>query len=150
MGESINSPKEDYGPAIGNVDYVLLFTSKRNPHKKRAYDEDIFFSLKIDGAWTKAEEFKTVNSEFNEGSACLSLDGKSLYFSRCAPPIAKKKKKNILSFLKKKETAYALRTYGNCDLYMTTRLRKTSTWGDIKNLGPGVNRCCSDSIVFPY
>src|SRR5690348_14393632 len=30
MGEAINSDKEDYGPTIGNVDNVLLFTSKRN------------------------------------------------------------------------------------------------------------------------
>ncbi|MBS1681077.1 MAG: OmpA family protein [Bacteroidetes bacterium] len=136
MGENINSLKEDYGPAIGNVDYVLLFTSKRNPHKKRTYNEDIFFSTKIDGAWTKAEEFKTINSEFNEGSACLSPDGKSLFFSRCVPPITRRKK-NIFNVFRKKET-YTLRSYGNCDLYMAT-LKKDSTWGDLKNLGAGVN-----------
>lgn len=116
MGESINSPKEDYGPAIGNVDYVLLFTSKRTAHRDRAYDEDIFFSLKVDGAWMPAEAFKTINSGFNEGSACLSLDGKFLFFSRCNAP----------------------GSLGNCDLYMA-RLKKDSTWGDIKNLGPNVN-----------
>jgi outer membrane protein OmpA-like peptidoglycan-associated protein len=116
MGENINSPKEDYGPAIGNVDYVLLFTSKRTEHRDRAYDEDIFFSLKVDGAWTQSEAFKTINTGFNEGSACLSLDGKFLFFSRCNAP----------------------GSLGNCDLYMA-HLKKDSTWGDIKNLGPNVN-----------
>ncbi len=116
MGDHINSSKEDYGPTIGNVDYVLLFTSKRNKHHERAYDEDIFFSLKVDGAWTQAEDFKTINTDYNEGSGCLSLDGKFLFFSRCDAP------KGI----------------GSCDLYVAT-LKKDSTWGDIKNLGANVN-----------
>jgi outer membrane protein OmpA-like peptidoglycan-associated protein len=116
MGDLINSNKEDYGPAIGNVDYVLLFTSKRNKHQHRAYDEDIFYSLKVDGAWTQAEEFKNINTDLNEGSACLSLDGKYLFFSRCDAP----------------------KGLGNCDLYVAT-LQKDSTWGQIKNLGANVN-----------
>ncbi len=116
MGENINSMKEDYGPAIGNVDFVLLFTSKRNAHEERAYDEDIFFSIRIDGAWTKAEAFKNINTRSNEGSACLSLDGKFLYFSRCNAP----------------------GSIGNCDLYVAT-LNKDSVWSHVKNLGPNVN-----------
>jgi len=116
MGENINSAKEDYGPAIGNVDYVLLFTSKRNEHQERAYDEDIFFSLRVDGQWRKAEDFKTINTRYNEGSACLSLDGKFLFFSRCNTP----------------------KGLGSCDLYVA-KLNKDSVWSDIKNLGPNVN-----------
>ncbi len=129
MGDDINSPKEDYGAAIGNVDYVLLFTSKRNKSayptgkkEERPYDEDIFFSLKVDGAWTRAEEFKTINTDYNEGSACLSLDGKYLYFSRCNAP----------------------GSLGNCDLYVA-RLNKDSVWSDVKNLGSNVNSSGWDS-----
>jgi outer membrane protein OmpA-like peptidoglycan-associated protein len=116
MGDPINSPKEDYGPAIGNVDYVLLFTSKRNAHRDRTYNEDLFFSIKVDGAWSAAEEFTTINTLYNEGSACLSHDGKYLFFSRCDAP----------------------GTLGNCDLYYAT-LQKDSTWGDIRNLGAAIN-----------
>lgn len=116
MGDNINSSKEDYGPAIGNVDYVLLFTSKRNEHEQRAYNEDIFFSQKVDGQWGKAESFKTINTGYNEGSACLSLDGKFLFFSRCNTP----------------------KSLGSCDLYVAS-LNKDSVWSDIKNLGPNVN-----------
>lgn len=122
MGEIINSPKEDYGPSIGNVDYVLLFTSKRNPHQQRDYNEDIFFALKVDGVWAQIEEFKTINTNYNEGSACLSQDGKYLYFSRCNAPGSN----------------------GNCDIY-AARLGRDSTWTDVKNLGAAVNSSGWDS-----
>jgi outer membrane protein OmpA-like peptidoglycan-associated protein len=116
MDDGINSNKEDYGPAIGNVDYVLLFTSKRNAHEERSYNEDLFYALKVDGVWTQSEAFKTINTNYNEGSACLSLDGKSLYFSRCNSPGG----------------------LGNCDLFVAT-LSKDSTWTNIKNLGTNIN-----------
>ncbi len=125
MGDGLNSPKEDYGPTIGNVDYVLLFTSKRNEIQgsgERAINEDLFYSIKIDGVWTDAREFKNINTNFNEGSACLSLDGKHLFFSRCNAP----------------------ESLGNCDLYGAT-LKADSTWGDIKNLGTNVNSTGWDS-----
>jgi len=122
MGEGINSNKEDYGPTMGNVDYVLLFTSKRNPHQQRDYNEDLFYALKVDGVWSHTEEFKTINTNYNEGSACLSLDGKYLYFSRCNAP----------------------GSLGNCDIYSAT-LGKDSTWTDVKNLGKVINSSGWDS-----
>jgi Outer membrane protein and related peptidoglycan-associated (lipo)proteins len=122
MGYEINSPKEDYGPTIGNVDYVLLYTSKRNSHEQRAFDEDIFYSVKVDGVWTEAKEFRAINTVFNEGSACLSMDGKQLFFSRCNTPDG----------------------LGNCDIYVA-KLKKDSVWTDIENLGPIINSAGWDS-----
>ena len=125
MGEGINSSKEDYGPTIGNVDYVLLFTSKRNKSEdsyQPTYDEDIFYSIRVDGLWQYAEEFKKINTSYNEGSACLSFDGKYLLFSRCNAP----------------------GTQGNCDIYSAV-LKSDSTWGDVKNLGPTINSSGWDS-----
>lgn len=125
MGEGINSSKEDYGPTIGNADYVLLFTSKRNKSKdsyQPTYDEDIFYSIRVDGLWQYAEEFKKINTSYNEGSACLSFDGKYLLFSRCNAP----------------------GTQGNCDIYSAV-LKSDSTWGDVKNLGPTINSSGWDS-----
>jgi outer membrane protein OmpA-like peptidoglycan-associated protein len=119
MGDYINSPVEDYGPTIGNVDSILLFTSKRNRHSegnKRVYDEDLFFSIRIGGWWEKAEEFKGVNTIYNEGSACLSKAGNLLYFSRCDAPDG----------------------LGNCDLYVS-ELQDDSAWGKSKNLGSAIN-----------
>ena len=125
MGEGINSSKEDYGPTIGNVDYVLLFTSKRNKSEdsyQPTYDEDVFYSIRVDGLWQYAEEFKKINTSYNEGSACLSFDGKYLLFSRCNAP----------------------GTQGNCDIYSAV-LKSDSTWGDVKNLGPTINSSGWDS-----
>lgn len=124
MGEEINSKKEDYGPTIGNVDNLILFSSKRNKHQQgeRAYDEDLFYSVRVEGYWSPAQEFKKINTHYNEGSACLSRDGKELFFSRCNTP----------------------ESLGNCDLYVA-QLSSDSTWTNIQNLGRLVNSSGWDS-----
>jgi outer membrane protein OmpA-like peptidoglycan-associated protein len=124
MGDDINSRKEDYGPTIGNVDNLILFTSKRNKHEQgeRSYDEDLFYSTRADGFWSAAKEFKQINTSYNEGSACLSLDGKYLFFSRCNTP----------------------ESLGNCDLYMAER-SSDSTWTKIRNMGAAINSSGWDS-----
>ncbi len=125
MGYGVNSEKEDYGPTIGNVDNFLLFTSKRNSHLEhsgKVYNEDLFYTIKNDTIWGFAEEFKTINTPYNEGSASLSHDGKYLFFARCNSPDG----------------------MGNCDIYVAT-LRADSTWGDVKNLGPNINSISWDS-----
>lgn len=124
MGDDINSDKEDYGPAIGSADNILLFTSKRNERfdgGQRKYDEDLFFSARQDSVWGEAHDFPEINTSYNEGSACISHDGKLLIFSRCNAPDS----------------------FGNCDLYMA--VMKDSTWTDIRNLGPQVNGTGWDS-----
>ena len=126
MGDDINSLKEDYGPTIGNVDDILLFTSKRNIHYaagERVVNEDLFFShTEPGGYWGKAQEFKTINTEYNEGSACLSGDGKFLIFSRCNAP----------------------GSLGNCDLYISM-LGEDSVWRASRNLGENINSTGWDS-----
>jgi len=125
MGSGINSEKADYGPTIGNVDDMLLFTSKRNKHvdpMNKAYNEDLFYSLKVDGNWQWPDEFKNINTPYNEGSACLSKDGKYLYFARCNSPDS----------------------HGNCDIFSAVR-KDDSVWTDIKNLGPNINTISWDS-----
>lgn len=122
MGDDINSLKEDYGPTVGNTDDLILFTSKRNNKLDGSYNEDLFFSMKVDGRWSLAKAFEKINSEYNEGSACISGDGKFLFFSRCNTPDG----------------------LGNCDLYSAT-MKADSTWGDIKNLGTNINSTGWDS-----
>ena len=125
IGEWVNSAKEDYGPTIGNLDSILLFTSKRNRRMntvERNYDEDLFYTVKVNGVWMEAEEFKNINTMYNEGSACLSNDGRVLYFARCNSPDS----------------------YGNCDLFVA-ELGADSTWRNIRNLGPNINSQAWDS-----
>lgn len=125
MGYGVNSEKEDYGPTIGNRDNVLLFTSKRNSKvdpMNKTYNEDLFFTIKTDSIWGFAEDFKTINTPYNEGSASLSKDGKFLYFARCNSPDSR----------------------GNCDIFVA-QLKSDSTWGNVKNLGPEINTISWDS-----
>jgi outer membrane protein OmpA-like peptidoglycan-associated protein len=124
MGDQVNSMKEDYGPNIGNVDNIMLFTSKRNfstDGTGRTYDEDLFFSVRQDSAWGSAQEFRRINTSYNEGSACISRDGTLMIFSRCN----------------------ARDGQGDCDLY--SAVLKDSVWTDIMNLGPNINGTSWDS-----
>lgn len=125
MGDWVNSEEADYGPAIGNLDYLLLFTSKRNTgiqSIERTYNEDIFFTTKEDDQWMAAQEFATINTRYNEGSACLSKNGKYLYFARCNSPDS----------------------FGNCDIFEAA-LKPDSTWGKVRNLGTNINTISWDS-----
>jgi hypothetical protein len=125
MGQTINSDKADYAPTIGNVDTLLLFSSKRNMHAQtleRKYDEDLFFSIREYGIWMDAQAFKTINTSYNEGSACLSKDGRFLYFARCNSPDS----------------------YGSCDLFVAEQEAEKS-WGNVHNLGATINSSAWDS-----
>lgn len=125
MADWVNSPKADYAPTIGNEDGILLFTSKRNAHQQmieRRYDEDLFFTRMSAGIWDSAEEFKTINTAYNEGSACLSGDGKKIFFARCNSPDS----------------------HGGCDIFVA-ELKPDSTWGNVKNIGKNINSTGWDS-----
>lgn len=124
MGTALNSDYEDYGPALNAEEDLFIFTSRRSPRTitSRA-NENIYFSKKGSGNWEEAQSFgKPINSIYNEGSASLSRDGKTLYFARCDSPDG----------------------YGNCDLYVATKL-KNGSWGNVKNLGKKVNSNAWDS-----
>lgn len=124
MGDAINSKSPDYGPALAGNDSLILFSSKR---KRRGLtgvlDEDLYTSHKEGVSWTDAEPLpKPINSPNNEGSACLSKDGRTIYFARC-------------------ECATC---HGNCDLFTATR-GKDGKWSAPKTLGAAVNSLAWDS-----
>ncbi|GIV32504.1 MAG: hypothetical protein KatS3mg031_0039 [Chitinophagales bacterium] len=119
MGEAINSEYEDYGPALNISNDMLMFSSKRNRRIIRGeelFNEDIYWSVQEEDGWRNAEPFEGINTEFNEGSPCISRDGKTLFFVRCEAPDG----------------------YGNCDIYVAD-LIADGTWGNIRNLGSEVN-----------
>lgn len=126
MGPMVNSRAADYAPTLNVHSNTLLFTSNRSELdlgiKQRA-NEDLYIARKDDyGVWNQAKAVEQINSRYNEGSACLSADGKTLYFSRCE----------------------CLDCIGDCDLFVA-QLQQDSTWGEIQNLGVNVNSLSWDS-----
>ncbi len=125
MGHLVNSKYSDYGPSLNINDSVLFFTSKRNDYEVALdvrRNEDIFYSHKDEYGWIDAEPLKEINSIFNEGSACISKDGRYLFFSRCDAPD----------------------TYGNCDLF-AAEMMDDGKWGNVTNLGSHINSNAWDS-----
>lgn len=119
MGKRINSFMEDYAPNVAKDDQVLLFTSKRNSHNEGIRvisNEDIFISEINGEGWSEALPFEAINSKYNEGSATLTKDGKTIYFSRCGAPDS----------------------FGNCDLY-TSVFQGDTAWSEPKNMGNYIN-----------
>ncbi|PJJ47915.1 OmpA family protein [Hymenobacter chitinivorans] len=123
MGDAINSKAEDYGPTLNSGADQLIFSSKRKTRGiQDAVDEDLYTSHKEGVSWTDAEPLpKPINSQYNEGSACITKDGKTLYFARCECPTC----------------------HGNCDLYTSTF--KDGQWTTPKSLGTTVNSPAWDS-----
>ena len=128
MGPEVNSKYPDYGPTVAPNEDTLIFTSMRSPKVERNIkgklvpNEDLYISPGIDGYWDDATPMVELNTQFNEGSAVLSKTGKKLYFSRCDAP----------------------KGYGNWDIY-SAELQPDGKWGNITNLGPGVNSVAWES-----
>jgi outer membrane protein OmpA-like peptidoglycan-associated protein len=141
MGDSVNSKYDDYGPTLSPNGRVMFFTSNRNQRRigpKFVINEDIYWTRNADSLYLKetsrGKEFDTIpwtsakpllgeiNSEYNEGSPCLTKDGNVMYFSRCHDP----------------------KGVGNCDIYEARKL-KNGKWGKIRNLGTAVNSLNWDS-----
>ncbi len=124
MGKAVNSKAEDYGPYMNNDNNKLIFTSKRNYQgAKDEANEDLFYSVYDYGYWTEAKPMGyPINSKHNEGSATLSADGTTLYFSRCN----------------------CLRCDGDCDIFRCD-LQADGNWGEVRNLGSRINSKYWDS-----
>ncbi len=89
----LNSRQMDFSPIYADSKYrTLIFTSAREGSKGRGTDawtdqpfSDIYFA-KIDrrGRWSSPVAFpEPINTNGNEGTACLNNIGTELYFTRC-------------------------------------------------------------------
>lgn len=102
MGGNINSGKPDYAPFMQPRRGILVFTSRRdggdeiNPFDKP--NEELYYSY-IDEStneWIPAQKLSdNINTEFNEGSACLAPDGITLYFTRCGQDLPKEEEEQL-------------------------------------------------------
>jgi len=89
----LNSRKGDFAPVLMPETYMTLFITSSARSKKDVKpsnitglpDNDFWMSKQdVNGVWSKPEFMEDpINSEFDEGAASFSPDGKSLYFTRC-------------------------------------------------------------------
>ena len=91
----LNSRKGDFAPVLVPGDYNSLYITssahvnpkeKIKPSKITGLPNNDFWVSKIDvnGKWGKPEYIEgVINSEFDEGAASFSPDGKTIYFTRC-------------------------------------------------------------------
>jgi peptidoglycan-associated lipoprotein len=91
----LNSRKGDFAPVLVPGDYKSLYLTssarandkeKEKPSKITGLPNNNFWVSKMNanGKWEKPKYVEgAINSEFDEGAASFSADGKTLYFTRC-------------------------------------------------------------------
>ena len=124
---NISTKLDEYLPLISPDNEMALFIRKVKKEQSKSvsytqsdmYKEKFMFSLRnsngeFDGGTEMPYPFNTTD---NQGSATITLDGKTLYFVFC-------------EWLKDN-------SYYNCDICKSEK--KNGIWSEIKNLGPKVN-----------
>lgn len=121
MGDSINTPYDEYINAI-TADEERLYFTRKNPRnamtidRSQEFEEDFYFAVRQDTTWRYAQSLGTpINTHGNEGALSISPDGKYLFFAAC-----------------NREDGF-----GSCDLYWSRWV--DNHWSLPENLGPTVN-----------
>jgi outer membrane protein OmpA-like peptidoglycan-associated protein len=86
LNDKINSEYPDYAPGINAQENYMIFTTRRpegntnlRVAKDHEYYEDIFYSTKVNGEWTTAQNMiGPLNTNFHNASINLSPDGKEM------------------------------------------------------------------------
>ncbi|MFH1159954.1 MAG: OmpA family protein [bacterium] len=128
LGDSINTPHDEYINAISSDKQTLFFT-RRLPtslltHEvSDAVEEDFYSSNLIrDTVWGLAKNLgPPINTRGNEGAISISPDGQLLFFAAC-----------------QREDGF-----GSCDIYWSWKMG--IHWSTPRNLGPVVNSPAWDS-----
>jgi len=115
LGPEINSEFAEYRPAITADGQTLIFTVLLTRGKLR--NEDFFKSTRnAQNEWQPRENLgPPVCTANDDGSHCISPDGKFLYFPSC----------------------YRKDTRGRCDIYYSKR--EGDQWSEPRNIGPPIN-----------
>lgn len=120
LGDNINGYNHDACIAL-SPDGQILFIYKDSKDKKG----EIYYSNLKGNDWSDPKPLLgEVNTNHWEGSASLSADGKTLYFTSDKPA-----------------------GFGGRDIYKAT-LINDSIWGNIENLGPTINTPYNDDAPF--
>lgn len=108
----INKFKQQYFPSITADDKTIFFTGIEYQ------DENIYYSVFENEAWSIPQSVKAFNTNMNEGTCSVSGDGKVIVFTSC-------------------QAGPGRVSFGSCDLYMSRR--EEDIWSPPNNLGQTVN-----------
>jgi hypothetical protein len=112
---SVNTLAHDACTSI-SPDGKQIFIYKNDVNDKESRGGAVFVSKVVNNKWKTPEPLgKPINTTYWEGGACISPDGKTLYF------ISERKG-----------------GYGRADIWMVKKISKTE-WGKPENLGPEIN-----------
>lgn len=124
LGEGVNSKYDDYAPVLFSGSQKLLFTSNRSLPDGTPHGDDFWIAERLQSNWTNATNVLEINSEKDEGGACISSDGKTAFFVEC----------------------WTKDGFGDADIYSASIVE--GKWEKIKNLGKGINTKYWDSMPF--
>ena len=111
LGDSINTAMLEYYPTISLDGNTLIFTRRVN-----GTNEDFYESTRTGGVWGMARNLPgNINTNENEGAACISQDGQWLIFNGCNYPDG----------------------MGSCDLYIS--YLTPDGWSTPENMGDSIN-----------
>lgn len=121
---SINTDAHDAATSI-SPDGKQVFIYKNDINDKQSRGGDVFVSKINNGKFKTPETMgKPINSSYWEGGACISPDGKKLFF-----------------------TSERKGGYGNSDIWMVERISKKE-WGKPINLGATINTAYDEGGIF--
>lgn len=121
---NVNTDAHDACTSI-SPDGKQIFIYKNDVRETESRGGDVFVSKVVSNKWKTPEPLgKPINTSYWEGGACISPDGKTLYFTSERPG-----------------------GYGRSDIYMVTRINKTE-WAKPVNLGAEINTEYDEVGVF--
>ncbi|MCP4593445.1 MAG: hypothetical protein GY842_22135 [bacterium] len=116
LGETINSPNDDYEPRL-SADGMTLYLVRGKP----GHNADIHVSNRTPNGWTEPRPLETVNTSYDDLGPDPSPNGLLLYFYSDRPGGS-----------------------GGYDLWMARRDKPTGTFAEPINLGPRINSPYND------
>lgn len=122
-------PAKNIGAPVTTLNHESTAALSRDGKTLFIYKDDnagdIYVTTRnADGTWTAPDPLTSINTTYAERSASLTNDGSTLYFSSDRPG-----------------------GLGGLDIYKATKDKK-GQWGDVKNLGPGINSAFDEEGPF--
>jgi outer membrane protein OmpA-like peptidoglycan-associated protein len=120
LGEAVNSPWDDYAPAV-TANGTLFFTSRRPNPNRQDFGDDVYRVNHIPdtmlfgkrGEWEKPEYLsENINTPESQGAISVSPDGRKLYVALCSQPDG----------------------FGKCDIYEAEWNERGTEWTRARNL----------------